>query len=472
MPGNFSEIGATGLSLVHVLLAIGVTAHVLFHKRDVGASIGWIGLAWLSPILGSLLYVLFGINRVKRRASQLRDRRPFRRATEPAASIPGRDDHLDVLERAGDQITRHPAERGNAVGVLHNGDEAYPAMLAAIDAAKASVALSSYIFRADAVGSGFIDALVRAHRRGVQVRVLIDGIGSGYFWSGTYSRLRRHEVPVIRFLHAPLPWRMPFLNLRTHKKILAVDGRIAFTGGLNIGGENLLADRPRHPVRDTHFRCEGPVVAQLVEAFAADWFFATDEALAGEAWFPPLEKAGEIVARVILSGPDEDLEKIEFMILQAVACARQSIKVMTPYFLPDDRLVTALALAAMRGVEVDITVPAHGNHPIVDWAMRAQIGPLVDAGCRIRQSPPPFDHSKLMTVDGTWCLVGSANWDVRSFRLNFELNMEIYDPGVARQIDAMMAARGGATVTGGELDGLPLPVKLIDNGARLLLPYL
>ena len=468
----FDRVSAAGLSVAHILLAIGVTMHVLFHKRDVGASIGWIGLAWLSPMLGSVLYVIFGINRVKRRAHQMRDKRAARRGAELPVSPAGRDDHLAALERAGDRITQRPAERGNAVTVLHNGDEAYPAMLAAVEAAKASIALSSYIFRADSAGDSFIDALIRAHRRGVQVRVLIDGIGGGYFLSPTYARLRRHDIPVVRFMHSLLPWRMSFLNLRTHKKILAVDGRIAFTGGLNIGGENLLASQPRHPVRDTHFRCEGPIVAQLIEAFAEDWFFAAGENLAGETWFPPLDRAGDAVARVILSGPDADLEKIEFMILEAVACARASVKVMTPYFLPDDRLVTALALASMRGVKVDVIVPAHGNHPIVDWAMRAQIGPLIAAGCRIWRGPPPFDHSKLMTVDGIWCLIGSANWDVRSFRLNFELNMELYHSDIVRQIDAQMAARRATRITAAALERLPLAIKLIDNGARLMLPYL
>ncbi len=190
------------------------------------------------------------------------------------------------------------------------------------------------------------------------------------------------------------------------------------------------------------------------------------------AWFPPLDDVGEAVARVIVSGPDEDLEKIEFMVLEAIACARQSIKVTTPYFLPDDRLVTALALASMRGVEVDVIVPARSNHLVVDWAMRAQIGPLVAAGCRIWRSPPPFNHSKMMTVDGIWCLVGSANWDVRSFRLNFELNMEVYHADIVQRIDDLMAPRRGARVTGAELDSRLLPVKLIDGGARLMLPYL
>jgi cardiolipin synthase len=466
----FDQFSAIGLSVVHILLAICVTVHVLFHKRDVGASIGWIGLAWLSPILGSILYVMFGINRVKQRANQLREKRPDRLVAKSGISR-GRDDHLASLERAGDLITQRPAIGGNAVAILHNGDEAYPQMIAAIEAAKSSIALSSYIFRADEAGSAFIEALIRARQRGVHVRVLIDGIGGGYFLSSTYKRLRQHDVPVFRFMHSPLPWRMPFLNLRTHKKMLTLDGRIAFTGGLNIGGENLLANQPRHPVRDTHFRVDGPVVAQLVEAFAQDWLFIANENLEGKAWFPALDEVGEAEARVILSGPDENLEKIEFMILEAIACACQSIKVMSPYFLPDDRMVTALALASMRGVEVDVIVPAHNNHRIVGSAMRSQIGPLVAAGCRIWQSPPPFNHSKMMTVDGIWCLIGSSNWDMRSFRLNFELDMEVYHANIVQNLDELMDTRRGALITAAELNDLPLPVKLLDNGARLMLPY-
>ena len=176
---------------------------------------------------------------------------------------------------------------------------------------------------------------------------------------------------------------MPFINLRTHKKLLGVDGRIAFVGGLNIGAENVLQNAPAHPVRDTHFRVEGPVVGQLIEAFAEDWLLAAGENLSGEVWFPPLSSAGSAVARVVASGPDQDVQKIEFLILEAVACARHSIRIMTPYFLPHDQLITALALASMRGVTIDLIVPEKSNRPLVDCAMRSQIGPLLAAGCRI-----------------------------------------------------------------------------------------
>jgi cardiolipin synthase len=468
-----SILGPTALSAVHLLLAVGVTTHVLLYKREINTSAAWIGLAWLAPILGSVLYLLLGINRVRRRAMSMRGSRSTD-LIEGAAITAGRDDYLAPLEQAGYRITSRPAEKGNTIAILRNGDAAYPAMIAAIETARRSVVLSSYIFRTDAAGTGFIDALVRAVERGVEVRVLIDGIGGDYFTSPTFHRLREARVPVARFMHSTLPWRMPFLNLRSHKKILGIDGCIAFAGGLNIGGENVTHNHPPHPVIDTHFRLEGPVVAQLIDVFADDWAFTTGEQLAGDKWYPQLAPVagGNSVARVVTSGPDQDLEKIEFVILEAISCARTSVRIMTPYFLPDDRLITGLALAAFRGVVVDIVLPEHSNHPTVDWGSRAQIGPLLAAGCHIWTHPAPFDHSKLMTVDGIWCLVGSSNWDVRSFRLNFELDLEVYDPVLAHQIDELISAQQGKRISSTQLRARSLPVHLRDGAARLMLPYL
>jgi cardiolipin synthase len=471
MPTLSSPLATITLSAVHFALAVAVTGHVLAHKRDPGSAVAWIGLAWLAPVVGSLLYTLLGINRVQRRARSMRAAPTATPAVEPVPGR-GRDDHLAPLEVAGHQISGRRVESGNAIVMLTNGDAAYPQMVAAIDAAVTSVALSSYIFRADAAGNPFIAALIGARQRGVEVRVLIDGVGGGYLWSATYRTLHREGVPVARFLHSAMPWRMPFLNLRTHRKILIADGRVAFTGGLNIGAENLVSQRPRHAVLDTHFRFAGPVVAQLCDAFAEHWYFATGETLAGSYWFPALGPVGESLARAVTSGPDQDVEKIELLVLEAIGCARSSIRIMTPYFLPDDRIITALALAAMRGVEVDIVLPERNNHPAIDWAMRAHIGPLLTAGCRVWTHSPPFDHSKLLTVDGIWCFVGSANWDTRSFTLNFEINVEVYDPVIVQQVSAKIAANQTTRLTAADLARRSLPARLRDSAARLFLPYL
>ena len=457
-------------ALAHIAIAAAVTVHVLLYKRNVGTSISWMGIAWLSPFVGGVLYYALGVNRVKRRALRLRRERSHMFLVDEVAPDAPEAKPLTPLEYAIGRLTGLSAEAGNKVSLLRNGDDTYPAMLAAIDAAEKSVGIASYIFRDDDAGLPFIQALIRAHRRGVQVRVLIDGIGGGYFRSGTYERLHEAGVPVDRFLHSYVPWKTPFLNLRNHRKLLVVDGRIAFTGGINIGHENLLATHPPHPVRDTHFRLEGPIVEQLTEAFADDWLYETGERLLDEAWFPKLAPVGDAVARVITSGPDEDLEQIEFAILHAISCARRSIRIATPYFLPPDLLTTALGLAAMRGVGVDILVPEQSNHRVLDWARRVALRQLVEAGCRVWLLPAPFDHSKLMTVDDAWSLIGSANWDIRSFRLNFELNVEIHDEAFARMLAEVTPT--GRPLTLQEINGDAFALRLRNNAARLLQPYL
>jgi cardiolipin synthase len=455
-----------------IVLALGVTTHVLLRKREVAAATGWIGLVWLAPVWGTLLYLMFGVNRVERRARKVRQpRKPRRGANDhPVLEI---DDHLVPFERAVRRITGRKAERGNAVAVYHDGDEAYPVMLAAIAGARTSVALSSYIMRDDGIGERFARALKEAQARGVAVRVLVDGIGSGYF-SPIRHRLAGLGVPVAQFMHSALPWRMPFLNLRSHKKLLVVDGAVGFTGGMNISDQNLVAERPANPVADTHFRVEGPVVTQLMDVFAQDWSFTTGEDIAGETWFPDPDdrEVGEILARVVTSGPDQDLEKIRAVLLEACACAHTSIRVMTPYFLPGVEIMSALTMAAMRGVHVDIVVPERSDHRFVDLAMRAHIGPLLEAGVRFWRGPAPFNHSKLMVVDGIWCLVGSSNWDMRSLRLNFEMNLELYDAALARSLEAFMLRHQHGRLKLKDINARSLPVKLRDAALRLLLPYI
>ena len=456
---------------LHLVVIAWASVHVLLHKRDVGSSLGWIGLVWLVPFIGGFLYFVLGINRVRRRAKTLRKRQRTR-ARRPDADGGEHHDELEPLQRGVGRVSQRPLERGNHLVTFQNGDEAYPAMIAAIAAARSSIGLSSFIMNADGTGERFVAALAAAVQRGVVVRVIVDGIGSGYLLSRAYHALRRAGVPAARFLHSPLPWRMPLVNLRSHKKILVVDGAVGFTGGMNIGDDNVMATHPRRPVQDTHFKVTGPVVAQLVDAFIDDWVFTTGEELEGPAWFPPLAPGGEAEARVITSGPDQDVEKIEFCVMQAVACARSSIYVMTPYFLPDERLNTALALAAMRGVNVHVVMPERSNHRFVDWAARQNIGSLLKDGVHVWLGPQPFRHTKAMVVDGEWSLIGSCNWDMRSFRLNFELCMEFYDPGIAQTLQHFITSHRGQPLSHKALKARPLPVRLRDAAVRLAMPYL
>jgi len=219
---------------------------------------------------------------------------------------------------------------------------------------------------------------------------------------------------------------------------------------------------------------KGPVVTQLQEVFTDDWLFTTGETLRGDSWFPTTESAGQVLARGVPDGPDENFEKLLWTLLGALSIARYSVRIMTPYFLPDPAVVSALNLASMRGVQVDIILPARSNLPFILRASRAMWSHVLQHGCRVWLTPPPFDHSKLMLVDGCWVLLGSANWDPRSLRLNFEFNLECYDVELARRLDQLFEAKRKAAhpVAMEEVDGRSLPARLCDGAARLLTPYL
>jgi len=464
---------ASALSIVVALLASG---HVVLYKRDVRAAIGWVGLIWLTPLLGSILYWAFGINRIRRRAERLerpiveaaQAGRVYREGTDIEA--PGLAPLAELVSRA----TNTPLLSGNRITPLVNGDETYPAMLEAIREARRSVILCTYIFDADRAGELFLQALGDAAERGVEVRILIDGVGARYSRPRMTALLRQRGLRVAEFLRPHFPIPGPYFNLRNHRKILVVDGRTGFTGGLNIREGCCLDLAPRHPVRDLHFRIEGPVVQQLFAVAALDWCFTTGEELSGDPWTLQSCPAGEVEARAISDGPDEDFEAFRTTILGALAVARKRARVVTPYFLPDQVLITALRVAALRGVEIDIVLPERGNLRVVQWASTAQLWQLLVGGCTVWLSPPPFDHSKLMIVDGEWSFVGSANWDPRSLRLNFEINVECYDRDLAASLDQQVDEKIAAShrLFAGELASRPLALRLRDGAARLFAPYL
>jgi cardiolipin synthase len=381
---------------------------------------------------------------------------------------------LSGLAALAGRLTGRPLLPGNRVVHLVDGDETYPNMLAAITAAERTISLASYIFDSDASGDEFLQALVAAHRRGVKVRVLVDYVGSRYSKVSMVDQLRKAGVPARNFLPTRVPWFAPYTNLRNHRKILVVDGRIGFTGGTNIREGHRLKRRPKSPVQCLHFRFEGPAVWHLQEAFALDWAFVTQEVLAGEEWFPLIERCGDVWARGIDDGPDEDFDKLELVMIGALATAQKTVDIVTPYFLPEAGLLHALNSAALRGVRVRVVLPSVNNIPAVHWASRAMWWQVLERGCQIFLTPPPFDHTKLFLVDGIWSLLGSTNWDPRSLRLNFEFNVECYDEPLAASLSPLIEQRVAAAreVTLDQVNSRRLAVQLMDGLARLASPYL
>lgn len=474
------------LFTISVLAGTAAAIHAAMTKEEVRSAVGWVGIILLSPIVGAALYLIAGINRIRRTA--ISDRRALLQGQIHADFVSYDATNALVAEKfgqrframktLGDRVTHHHLTTGNTIVALDTGDEAYGAMLKAIGEARRSIILETYIFDRDRIGVRFVDALRAAVKRGVEVRVLIDAVGARYSVPSILGLLKDGGVTVDVFNgNVIMGLRLPYANLRTHRKILVIDGRTAFTGGMNIRegfSSEFSGDKCSF---DTHFKVTGPVVADLFAIAAADWKFTTDETLKGEAWAieaPHTEPGAPVVIRAVSSGPDRSVETNHKMLMGVFSVARSSIRIVSPYFLPDRELITALVTAARRGVAVDIVVPTANNLVLVDQAMTAQFDQMLKNYCRIWRASGPFDHSKLMAVDGIWAYVGSSNLDPRSLRLNFEVDLEVFDRPFAealeRRIDMAISSATEVTLEG--LRARPFLVRLIERVLWLGSPYL
>jgi len=466
--------------LVSLIFGAAAAIHAAMTKQDVRAAIGWVGVVLFSPILGPMIYFIAGINRVRReRLSQFRDQIAQDHSALHASSandVATRyGPQFGPMKTVGDQVNLFPLVAGNAITPLEGGDQTYPHMLAAIRAAQRSIVLQTYIFDVDPVGDEIAQALIEAHARGVAVRVLIDAIGSRYSRPPMQRTLTRAGVATALFMINLIGLRLPYANLRSHRKILVVDGHTAFTGGMNIRASFVTAHAGAATTRDAHFQLTGPIVGQLMASFMRDWKFTTQEDLSQDLTFAPaISNAGQTPARCVLSGPDLTLNSTHDMLMGALSIAQRHVRIQSPYFLPDQMLIGALATAARRGVTVDIVIPGRNNLRLINYAMTAQLDQVARTGCRVWRASGNFDHAKLMTVDGIWSYVGSSNLDPRSLRLNFELDIEAYDPALAawieKRIDAHITqARRETTDT---LHGRPFLKRLRDRIIWLATPYL
>jgi cardiolipin synthase len=322
---------------------------------------------------------------------------------------------------------------GNRITALHNGDRIFPAMLEAIASARRTITFETFIYWSGEVGLRFADSLGERARAGVRVHVLLDAVGTGRMDDALLDSMKSAGVEVVRY--HPLRWYdLDRINNRTHRKLLVVDGRVGFTGGVGIADEwQGDAQDPQH-WRDTHFRLEGPAVGQMQAAFLDNWMETQAEVLHGEAYFPPLSPAGGMPAQVFKSSPDEGSGSARLMYLLSIAAATRSVRIANAYFVPDDLSVETLVAARRRGVEVQIIVPGpHTDAAVVRRASRSLWGDLLHAGVEIYEFQPTMFHCKVMIVDGVWTSVGSTNFDDRSFQLNDEANLNVWDAGFAQE---------------------------------------
>ena len=454
--------------------------HALLTKRDPRAALGWIVTCMAIPGIGALLYWLLGVNRIRTRSRELQkqgqgmhwlhvDQPPHPKDIEhfPTSST------SQALIKFSNAITRRPLTFGNKITVLYNGEQTYPAMLEAIGTAKKSIFLSSYILIPDQIGQQFAGELIAAAEKGIDVRVLTDAFGEFYSLKKIRHKFRGTKVKAAAFLPLTLLGSFYF-NLRNHRKLLIIDNKFSFTGGMNIRDRHLsmIKSNPRRII-DIHFRFEGPICEQLRDAFMEDWHFATEEKREPYNWpTPPM--AGKACCRGISAGPNESHEKLNWIMIGALTCAKSHIRLMTPYFIPSRAQLAAINAASLRGVRVEILLPQQNNLPYVAWASNAYLFELLKYNNHIYFQPPPFVHSKLLLIDNEYALIGSANMDPRSLRLNFEFNVEIFDTEtldeLIRHFD--QSREQAREVSLEEMDSRSLPLRLRDSFCKLFSPYL
>lgn len=581
-------IWGVGIALVvHTILVVTAIGHALLNKTSSRSTFGWIGFILYAPIIGVIGYWFFGVNRVRTRSKKLGEQAKLEKSVL-LQLYPEHADHTQSVEEAarhfetaewnmlqiGRALTNVPLSPNNRVLPLHNGEEAYPVMLDAIRRAKVSVWLTTYIFETNAKGLEFIDALVDAKDRGVDVRVIIDGVGEFYAFPLAGTRLRRAGVRVARFLPPKLIPPQIFVNLRNHRKLLVVDGLTAFSGGMNIGGRHMALDPAnKAPVQDVHFLFRGPIVYDFARLFLDDWAYSNRhdrgeevplpdkeharilreqrtlkrrkhgpqsadtgavevsfprhiptgqsavERLIPEAEERPpttasgmfdlpghtreamAERVGDALVemrravhskepeaihaleededadawcRLIKDGPDERLNKLETLLSSVISCAQKRVLIVSPYFLPTTSIKSALITARLRGVDVNIVVPEETNEPIVHAAMFRSVRNIIEQGVKIWMQPPPFAHSKIIIIDDSYVLLGSANIDPRSLRLNFELGVEVMDPALVtrlmRYYEPVIDASKELTTQ--VLDDRPFYKQVFGSIAWLFSPYL
>lgn len=463
------QLLATAFAAVGAAAAIVASLHALHYKRRPQSAFAWIAVCWTLPLVGALLYYLFGINRVQARARKLLTRHPeLDCPTEYLGTPPPQ---LLPLARLGSAVSGGwPLTAGNRVELLHDAAAIFNAMIGAIEGAREHVYFSTYIFDGGPLGQRFATALVAAAERGVDVRVLIDGVGEWYSPKRISKLLGGTRVRFARFM-PPRLWPPAIsVNLRNHRKILLVDGIEAFTGGINVRDRYLDMNEVR--IVDSHFRLSGPVLAQIETVFLRDWQFVTGDLGLGARRVP--QPTGAALCRVISDGPAAGLDRLTALLTGAIASARQRVAIMTPYFVPPRELISPLQAAALAGVDVAVILPERNNLPYVHRATRHMLWELLERGVHVYYQPPPFVHSKLFYVDDHYAQIGSANFDSRSLRLNFEMNVEVYDrdtvTGLAAHFESVRARARRVTLA--EVDGRPFLTKTIDGVAWLFSPYL
>jgi len=443
---NISFLNFGGIiSLLFLITSVAIAFIVIFEKRSPDKTVAWILALVLLPIIGLIFYLIFGQEYRKNKMFSRRGlknlgrfrilaSRQLRKIQKKEMILPGAAKEKETIVKLLMNNSNSLLTTGNKLKILNNGSKTAKTILEAIDNAKQHIHLEYYIIEDDEIGNQLKELLIRKSQQGVKVRMIIDDVGSWGLSKRFIRELRNAGVDVQSFMEVRFPRLTPRVNYRNHRKIAIIDAEKGFTGGINFADRYLKGMKNIGPWRDTHLQIEGDAVTCLQVIFAADWYFVKNENLIGSEIFKPLTDLEGTAVQISASGPDSDWDSISQAFFAAISGARKDVFIVTPYLMPPPPILTALKVAAMGGINVQILMPEFSDAHIPQWGSFSFVEELLEAGVRIFFYQKGFIHSKLMMVDGVFSSIGTTNLDFRSLETNFEVNTFIYDVSFTRQL--------------------------------------
>ena len=472
-------------TILYTIINIIIAIDVILDNRDPSSTVAWIMLLFLVPGVGIFLYFYIGRNHRKQKTFIKKRREDYTILNNLLSQQLGFTNYGEIFKKNFNDTrgkiiplllnnTRSPITVNNKVKVLQNGEITFSEMLAAISDAKEHIHMEYFIIKDSHIGRKFQQALIEKANEGIEIRLIYDAVGSIRLTEDFIRPLRDAGVHVQVFLPVTLPFFGSRLNYRNHRKILVIDGKLGFVGGINIGDEYLGKNKKLGFWRDTHLMLQGEAVYVLQGIFLADWHFVSKESIDDFKYFPVQGYCGEKIVQIASSGPDSYWASIHQAYFSAINTARERVYITTPYLVPDEAILVALKTAALRGVDVRLLIPIKPDHSTVFWASKSHFEELLEAGVRIYQYGRGFVHGKVFIVDNNFTSIGTANLDIRSFKLNFEVNAFIYDKETNSKMakDFFEDLRVSKKVVLEEYKNRPLTHKVKESIARIFSPIL
>lgn len=436
------------LTILYVVVIVTTICLIILQKREPVKALAWITVIALLPVAGFVIYIMFGRNHRKEKIfnlKEIKDLEQFEKLSkEQVEAIQNSDimmrqsiaDNRDIITLL---LNNNKAllTIKNRIHVLHNGQETFDSIINALKEAKSSIHLEYYIFENDNIGKKISKILMDKAREGVEVRFIYDDVGSWGLRNSFIRRMKKAGVETGCFMPVVFPWLTSKVNYRNHRKIIVVDGKVGFTGGINIADRYMRAEK-KGIWRDTHLKLEGDSVLMLQAIFATDWYFISGRKRLDDLkkYFPKTSITDETPIQIASSGPDSDWASIMQAFFAAITRAQKHIYISSPYFLPNQAILTALKVAALSGIDVKVMIPSRSDSKIVYWATRSYISELIEAGIKVYLYCKGFNHSKVITIDSIFSSVGTANMDIRSFEDNFEVSAIMYDRKIAQELES------------------------------------